>query len=414
MSSFGRVVDDLAVTHVNAHATLPRWRRATGAYAHDGAIVVATVALVGASACRLGGGDTVGVGYYGAVQAGSGGARNTTPNQASGGSHSQGNGTPLAGGMITKPPTTASPEPSGPTGASGSSNPSAAGSPSSTAGSTPGIGAAGVGAAGAGAAGIAAAGATGATGTDAPGPCDLSGRWLSTVHYVTEALGQQQVTHSILYYEIAQQGDSFTISKGMQCSDDTVGLGSFAATVDTRASWAAVASKAGYTGRTGSSTAVNGSCQIEFQKWYAVRGATVPYYTDPANALPTVDQKATDTAPGWEDWDGDGNPGITGVVSGAVTGKVFIAPRLWTTISASVPDVSSLFKVPLQWNVEQNVMSFDGTPLLAGEAVRATDMSLHFVELARLAPDQATGDDQAICASLIALAPTLTPTAAGM
>jgi hypothetical protein len=184
--------------------------------------------------------------------------------------------------------------------------------------------------------------------------------------------------------------------------------------VDTRASWAAIVSKAGYTGRTGTSVGTNGGCQVDFQKWYIVRGATVPYYNDPSKPLPTAEQKATDTEPGWEDWDADGNPGITGAISGVVSGKVFMAPRLWTTISASAPDVSSSFQVPLDWNVEQNVMAYDGTALLASDAVRATDPSLHFAMFARLTPEQVVGDDQAVCKSVVALAPTLTPSPMGM
>jgi len=244
--------------------------------------------------------------------------------------------------------------------------------------------------------------------------CDLSGRWLSTLHYVTDALGQLQFAHTYIYYEIAQQGAAFTVNKGLLCGDDAIGEGAFAVTADFRTSWSAAASRVSYKGRTGSSTPASGGCKLEFQKWYTVRGATLPYYTDPANPLPTAEEKATDTTPGWEDWDNDGNPGVTGVVSGVVNGKIFVAPRAWTSISATVPDVSSVFKAALQWNQEANVMSYDGTPLLASEAARATDTSLHFAQFARLAPDQATGDDAAICKSIVALAPMLTPEAAGL
>jgi hypothetical protein len=254
----------------------------------------------------------------------------------------------------------------------------------------------------------------GAGATTTAGPCDLSGRWLSTVRTVTDALGQQQIAHSYVYYEIAQQGDAFTVSKGMDCGDDAVGAGAFAATVDFRNAWRAVASKAGYTGRTGTSAAASGGCQVDFAKWYTVRGATVPYYTDPSKPMPTVDDKAVDGQPGWEDWDADGNPGITGLVSGAVTGKIFTAPRVWTHISGSASDVASTFKLSVQWDQEANVMSYDGSPLLLSEAARAADATLHFAEFARLAPDQAVGDDNAICTSLVALAPMLTPVAAGM
>lgn len=261
---------------------------------------------------------------------------------------------------------------------------------------------------------------TGAISTDTPtdpmpevSPCDLSGHWLSTVHTVTDALGQQQIAHSYVYYEIVQQGDAFSVSKGMDCGDDAVGAGDFAATVDFRQAWAAVASKAGYTGRTGTSVLAEGGCQVEFAKWYTVRGASVPYYTDPSNPLPTAEQPAAGDQPGWEDWDADGNPGITGLVSGTVTGKIFTAPRVWTQLSGSVSDLAA-FKLAVQWDQEPNVMSYDGSPLLLSEAARAADATLHFAEFARLTADQVAGDDVAICTSVVALAPTLTPAAAGL
>jgi hypothetical protein len=242
----------------------------------------------------------------------------------------------------------------------------------------------------------------------------MSGRWLSTVHYVTDALGQLQYAHSYLYYEIAQQGDTFTVTKGLQCGDDAVGGGSFAATVDFKPSWPHVIPHVSYAGRTGSSVMTSSGCKVEFAKWYTVRGATLPYYLDPANPLPTAEQKASGTTPGWEDWDNDGNPGLTGTISGVVTGKIFVAPRAWTSISGTTADLSVPFKLPLEWNQEQNVMSYDGSSLLSQEAVRAADKNLHFVQLARLTAAQTTGDDLAICASVVQLAPMLTPEATGM
>jgi hypothetical protein len=233
------------------------------------------------------------------------------------------------------------------------------------------------------------------------------------MHYVTDALGQQQAIHTYAYYEITQQGDTFTVRKGLNCGDDAVGVGLFAVTADFHTSWPSVVTRNSFTGRAGSSVANTGGCQVDFTQWYTVRGATVPYYLDPSRPLPTADQKATDTQPGWEDWDQDGNPGITGTISGAANGKIFVAPRSWTVISGTVPDVASKFKAPLQWNQEQNVMSYDGSALLGSEAARAADAKLHFVEFARLTDDQAIGDDQAICKSIFALAPMLTPVAAG-
>jgi hypothetical protein len=329
--------------------------------------------IAASSACQFDH-DSVAPGYYGSEQAGSRGASNGVAAQRTGGT--QVSGVLQAGGAALKPVASQ-------TGMAGNG------------GSSTGPGATGL------------SGATRAS-------CDLSGRWLSMLHYVTDALGQLQVAHSYIYYEIEQKGDALVVNKGLQCGDDAVGSGAFAVTADFHASWAATASKVSYKGRTGSSAATSAGCRIEFQKWYTVRGATLPYYLDPSTTLPTADQKGTGTTPGWEDWDGDGKPGVTGTVSGAVSGKIFVAPRAWTSISGTVPDVSSVFKVPLQWDQDANVMSYDGTPLLSSSAARAANMTLHFAQFARLAPNQATGDDIAICKSITALAPMLTPEAAGL
>jgi hypothetical protein len=245
-------------------------------------------------------------------------------------------------------------------------------------------------------------------------PCSLNGRWLSTVHYVTDALGQKQYCHSYIYYEIEQTAEAFQVKKGLLCGDDAVGDGDFAATVDFSASWSSVVMRPLFTGRTGTSAAASGGCEIDFEKWYTVRGATLPYYLDPANPLPSAEQPAMGTTPGWEDWDMDGNPGLTGTISGVVTGKIFVAPRQWSSMHGSVPDLASAFRLPLMWDQESNVMAYDGSPLLSSSAARAAEANLHFVEFARLTAEQTAGDDQAICANVTALAKTLTPEAAGM
>jgi hypothetical protein len=247
----------------------------------------------------------------------------------------------------------------------------------------------------------------------AGGDCDMTGRWISTSHLVADALGEPQYTHYFNYFEIEQQGSSFTIKKGLLCDSDSVGVGDFAATSKFVGARESVVKRVNYAGQKGSSSLAAAGCKVDFEKWYVVRGATVPYYLDPSIPLPTLEQKASGSTPGWEDWDADGNPGITGIVSGIVSGKIFVAPRLWTQSTGTVADTKSVIKLSTQWNTEQNMLSYDGTPLLGSEAVRAADATLHFTQMARLAANQATGDDLAICKSILELAPSLTPAAAG-
>lgn len=244
--------------------------------------------------------------------------------------------------------------------------------------------------------------------------CDLSGRWIQTTHKTTDGLGNLQYAHNFLYYEIAQQGDAFTVSKSLLCGTSVAGGGAFAVTVDFSGPAASLRQRVNHNGRKGTSTPAANGCQINFDKQYMVFGATLPHYLDPATPLPSAEEPASGAQPGWEDWDGDGQPGITGVCSGTVAGKIFVAPREWTTLSGSVPDISAVFKLTLSWDQEPNVLAFDGSPFLGSSAVRAADASLHFVQLARLANDQATGDDAAICKSVVELAAVRTPEAAGM
>lgn len=259
--------------------------------------------------------------------------------------------------------------------------------------------------------------APGTAGSAAPKPattgsnCDLSGRWLSTVQLTTDTLGNLQYSYSYAYYEIEQSGDAFKVTKGLLCGEDTIGVGLFAVSLDSRGAWPAFRSKVRFDGRTGSSIKAANGCKIDFARWYTVRGATLPHYLDPANALPSAEQKGMGSTPGWEDWDNDGNPGYTGVLSGTVTGKLFLAPRQWTQLSGTVTSLDGIVKLPAQWNQEQNVMAYDGSPLLASESAKAADPNLHFAQLIRLQPDQATGDDTAICDGIIKLAAMLTPPA---
>jgi hypothetical protein len=308
-------------------------------------------------------------------------------------------------------------------GAGGASGASVSGAGASGVVSAPPIAGAGSAGGAGGGGGSLSAGAGGASGTSgeaagtAPEPtsaCDLSGRWLATMHYVTDAIGQLQTVHTYLYYEIAAQDGGYVITKGLHCGDDLIAEGIFPVQGDFSLSNAATISRVSYAGRPVTSTPSASGCDVSFAKYYAVFGATYPHYTDPSITLPTIDQPASGTTPGWEDWDEDSKPGITIRLSGIIAGKVFVASRFWSSAGGSVAAVGDGFRLPLEWSQEKNVIGFEGSELLASDAVRAADPSLHFVELARLDPAQATGDDLTICSAAVELAPTLTPTAAGL
>jgi hypothetical protein len=245
------------------------------------------------------------------------------------------------------------------------------------------------------------------------GPCDLTGRWLVTSREVASGLGSEEATHTWYYMEINQAGSAVSVTKGLVCGQNVRSITAVGASVDYPKTWPAMLTHGTATGRTGTSVATSSGCAVSFDKHYLVTGATVPHYDDPTIALPTMSQEATSTDPGWEDWDQDGNPGYTLNVTGLAVGQIYLATRTWNQWSGTIAAHASAFELADKWNTEQSLLGYDGSQLLtaATSGTPDNDASLHFVQFARLAASQATGDDTTTCASVRSLAATLTPDA---
>jgi len=243
--------------------------------------------------------------------------------------------------------------------------------------------------------------------------CDLSGRWLVVVREVTTGLGAQEADHEWLYFEMTQTGSALTVTKGLSCGQNVVGISAVSANVDDPKVWPAMLVYDAETGRAGTSTAMGSGCTVSFDKFYEIVGATVPYYQNPATTMPTSSQEATSSSPGWEDWDNDGKPGFTVNVTGLATGQIYLSSRRWNEWSGTIPTGSNTFTIPDDWDIESDRLGYDGSSLLTetAAATKDNDASLHFVTFARLTAAQATGDDADTCAAVRSLAPTLAPQA---
>jgi hypothetical protein len=245
------------------------------------------------------------------------------------------------------------------------------------------------------------------------GPCDLTGRWLVTRREVATAIGSVEAAHTWYYYELAQTGAHLSVTKGLRCGENVRGISAVSANVDYPKVWPALMAKELDTGRTGTSAATASGCHVSLDKHYDVAGATVSFYEDPSQPLPSTSQQASGMSPGWEDWDGDGNPGYTMNVTGLATGQVYITSRSWSVWTGDVAGDATTFTLAVDWDSEQVVLGINGPPILsqAASGVKDGDASLHFVTFARLAASQATGSDSSICAAVRSLAPSLTPSA---
>jgi hypothetical protein len=244
-----------------------------------------------------------------------------------------------------------------------------------------------------------------------PNPdCDFSGRWIATERRVATGLGVKQAGVYWLYYELAQSGDQLRVQKGLACGTVVKPIDALAAKVVMEKSWPLFLANNPMTGRTGSIASSASDCSFKLNRFYTVMGASADYYRDPKRALPTIDQKATGSTPGWEDYDHDGNPGSTLTVSGILNGTMQTVIRGWGEYAGTVPKGASKFQLPLDWNQDMSLLAVSSEPLKT-QGVKDGDRRLHFVQFARLSDAQATGDDATVCKSILALAPQLTPDA---
>jgi hypothetical protein len=239
--------------------------------------------------------------------------------------------------------------------------------------------------------------------------CDLRGRWIVSQRYVAEALSERQAAHTWFYLEVRHEGANITVHKGLHCGYNVVPITALGGKVDCSAAWPSFLAKNSSAGRRGTFVKNGSVCHFKLDREYTPRGVTLPHYLDPARPLPASSQPAQGGAPGWEDWDGDGNPGVTLNVSGLASGKIYSAQRERTTYEGDVPLSSTKFKVPIAVGAENVVLGRMGPVLLESPSSVSADSSLHYAWLARLADDQALGSDAEVCLAVRALKGQLLP-----
>jgi hypothetical protein len=241
--------------------------------------------------------------------------------------------------------------------------------------------------------------------------CDLTGRWIMTERSMSNGAGAKQLTNTWFYVELSQDGDQTTMVNTLMCGGKTTGLSPIIVTMDDSKAWPAYMEHAQYDGRKGRSAESGSGCSVSFEKRAFVRGATPAAYDDLSQQLPTAEQEASDTVPGWEDWDNDGSPGVTMKISGTIQGTLSVVARTWTQATGSIAANAATFTLPLNWGQDRSNLAYDGSPLLTAQAAKDSDASQHVVELTRLSDDQANGDHAAKCQAIRELAATLTPNA---
>lgn len=243
--------------------------------------------------------------------------------------------------------------------------------------------------------------------------CDLNGRWLVSQRVLAAALSQEQASHNWFYYEIRHEGAEVVVTRGLHCGFEVMKKTDLAASVDSSGAWPAFLRHNSSTGRRGTFIKEGTGCRLRLEKEYVVRGATIAHYGNPAVKLPARTEKAEGGKPGWEDWDGDGNPGVSLTIRSALaSGTVYTCQRDWT-IYDGVTAMGPKLKVALSYGVEQVALGrAPGAPMiLESTAAPSSDPAQHFAWLHRLQPDQVPADDAAICAAMRTLKDQLVPEA---
>jgi len=258
------------------------------------------------------------------------------------------------------------------------------------------------GGAGAGGSAVAASGSDGAGGSGgqvggASAPelephtdCDITGKWISvrrTLSAAVSAEGILQSAHNWGYWQFEQEGAEAVTVKGLRCGFQLVSRSTTFATDITvsQAIWDAETTHSRNDGRRATYGATDGDeCHLHIEQRYVVRGATVDYFIDPSVDLAEAETPATATSPGWEDWDGDGHPGVTFRLSGLASGELYVAQRDWHEYEGTTPRGADKFEVGVIWNTEQVTLGKDPEQLPSADSISSTDPDENFIWFARV------------------------------
>ncbi|MET0593454.1 MAG: hypothetical protein ABW133_12190 [Polyangiaceae bacterium] len=350
------------------------------------------------------GGATGGASGTGGSTGGAGGATGGTGG-ATGGAGGTGGATGGAGGT------------GGATGGAGGATGGTGGATGGAGGATGGAGGATGGTGGTPPDGGAGTGGTGGgtmdAGMDAPVPtpkdpeCNLNGRWiLAQRNLLSLPLSQCQAIHTWYYYEIRHEGEGFTVTKGLHCGYEAVKKSSQSASVSNPDMFAAMTTNMKSTGRTGTFIKQTDKCKLTLPIEQVIRGATVSYYQNTANALPAMGSAAAGPGgnpPGWEDWDNDMNPGFSlNINSPLAKGTLYLATRDTNGIDNTTALSMTTFKVLSTFTTSQSVLgtAAGSSPLITQGGTPYANAESHFTYFRKLQDNEAVGTDLEICAAI--------------
>jgi hypothetical protein len=247
------------------------------------------------------------------------------------------------------------------------------------------------------------------------GPCDLTGKWISTQRNMNGANYDQtlglyilkQKVHSWAYWEFQQTGTQVVVTKELQCGSQfeitpQVPLVSGSTIAETQQVMEGLTTHSKMQGRQGVDSVQTGSsqCQLTIGQGAMVEGATYLYFKDFSHPLEEAKVRAQGTNPGWEDWDEDGSPGVTYSIG---EGDLYIVRRDLADYRGSTEQNATKFKLNVNSQRQQLVISANPTGVEWPKFAPLSDQKENFIWFARV--DGAAewdipydSDDLTICA----------------
>jgi hypothetical protein len=215
-------------------------------------------------------------------------------------------------------------------------------------------------------------------GTPDPANGDLTGKWAFFTKYRSnvQGFGAPQISRGLNVHEITQDGDTITVTETL-CAINVI-------TEDggTKINLGPgfVASQPTVT-RTGTIAAGGDSYGVSLEIHYVARGVTLD---DPIN-----DPLPTDPAdPSIGDWDSDGNPGLTLLLDGFISGQLFVIQRDFAAFAGAQINADKVEGLAT-WGTEQVFLGANPEYLLdlVSPAQPDPDPTLHTFQLARVPAD---------------------------
>lgn len=161
--------------------------------------------------------------------------------------------------------------------------------------------------------------------------CDMNGIWIARMMTVQEALSLEQCGSNYFYLELKQEGADVEVVNSMHCGIE--GRGSSNGTLSDAAILALTKANR-QIGRKGTMTkGADGTCQFTMEKFWAAFGADeaafvpTPRNSDTPFAQVQMEMPLPTTPAGAFDTDGDGNPGLSIIITGAIQGTRFSVQR---------------------------------------------------------------------------------------